>query len=264
MAPKGARKRKADEPEAAPEHEKAPEEPTEDEGEEYDEDEDEDDDSDYARFMHQIKEREQELDKYCMVLGHIELESEDEDEDEEEKGPSMEQLQALPRVYVPKEFETYFGEVGGALEEIGCSDDEDEEELTLPEGMPMFKMRMLNTRHSLPMQAILQDSLKKVDKAMKKQDWPEAFCWWAATTLAAKQESHWYSDTEDPPVVEAIYKKLRTQWLKLREHSDEELGGLVLEGSSKTRNAELDAFLQGLADQILSTDTCDSLPGVVS
>ena len=50
----------------------------------------------------------------------------------------------LLQVYVPSKFETYFGEIGGALEEIGCSDDEEDDEaegLKLPEGVPMFRLR---------------------------------------------------------------------------------------------------------------------------
>lgn len=94
MGPQNGRKRKAEEPEEEVEEAEEESESSEDEGEESDEAE-----TDYSKFMEQIKEKEEQLGKYCMVLGHIEQESdEDEDEDEEEKEPSMEQLQALARV----------------------------------------------------------------------------------------------------------------------------------------------------------------------
>lgn len=96
MAPKSTRKRKAEVPQDAPEPGEAAEDP--DEGEGGDDGDDADNDSDYAKFMQQIKEREQELGKYCMVLGHIEVSSDEDEDEEEEKEPSMEQLEQLARV----------------------------------------------------------------------------------------------------------------------------------------------------------------------
>lgn len=71
--------------------------------------------SDAERFMNELKAKEERLGKYCMVLGTLENDSEeeeDEDEDEEDR-PSMEKLQGLARVYIPKQAEIYYTTVSG-------------------------------------------------------------------------------------------------------------------------------------------------------
>lgn len=39
--------------------------------------------------------------------------------------------------------------------------------------------------------------------------------------MASHREKHWYEDTDVPEDAEAIYKKMRQQWLKLKARSDE-------------------------------------------
>lgn len=93
MGPKGSRKRKAEEPVEAPVEEQPADNSSEDERKE-----DVEPETDYTMFQQQIKQKERQLDKFCVMLSHIEPESEEDDDEEEEKEPTMEQLQALSRV----------------------------------------------------------------------------------------------------------------------------------------------------------------------
>ncbi|WIA20683.1 hypothetical protein OEZ85_005056 [Tetradesmus obliquus] len=234
------------------------------EGESEDEGEDGEDDGEPLNtdiFEAELKQREEELGKHCMVVGALDEEDEEEeeeDEDEDGKQPSLEQLRALARVFVPKKVEEYYAELAVALSKIGGpeseeEDDEDEEGMDPAMKAMMaeagFSFRMLNTRHSYPMQDLLKASLAKADKAIKSNKWEDGFCHWAATVQAARRETHWFQDTDVPEVVEAIYEKLRTQWVKLQKRSDEELGGLVVEGAASSKEA-FSAFLQALADEL--------------
>lgn len=39
--------------------------------------------------------------------------------------------------------------------------------------------------------------------------------------MACHREKHWYEDTDVPKSAEAVYKRMRQQWLKLKARSDE-------------------------------------------
>lgn len=39
--------------------------------------------------------------------------------------------------------------------------------------------------------------------------------------MATHREKHWYEDTDVPAAAEAVYKRMRQQWLKLKARSDQ-------------------------------------------
>ena len=93
-------------------------------------------------------------------------------------------------------------------------------------------------------------------------NWEDAFCYWAGVLYAAKNEPHWYGDSDVPEVVLAIYKHFVKDWKKLRKMSDEELGGLVTEvGAGESVKQQLQWYMQDLVEDMRGADY-DEVPDV--
>ncbi|WIA20642.1 hypothetical protein OEZ85_005022 [Tetradesmus obliquus] len=204
----------------------------------------------HEQFMALVAEKEAELGKHCIVLGQF-----DGDEDE----ATIEDLVGLQKVFVPEQVQDDFIELWSELDDVGNEseeegEDEDEDGSDgLAAFMKAFMGKFLGTQHSGQMQAILSSHLKAVDKAIKAKQWQAGFCRWAAIVMAARRESHWWEDTDKPAAATVIYNKLRTQWGKLKERSDEELGGLVAEGGGCPKEA-LGGYLSGMAEEMRGMD----------
>lgn len=210
-------------------------------------------------FTEQLESRAAELGMTYAMLGGLEPESDDEYDDE--TGPTLAMLQPLKRVFLAKKFDEFFNKLSKSLQQIGCtppgSEDEDEEAAgmgammaSMPESM-RFMFRMLNMRHSYPMQELLKAELAEVDKLIKAGKWEDAFARWFATVMAARQEEHWYGDTDMPEVVTSICKKIKSQWTKIKAQSDKDLGDPSVEGEGAGPvKQEVTAYMNSLMKDV--------------
>lgn len=170
-------------------------------------------------FDAELKVKAEELGKTCIVLnGWSPPEENEDDEDEdyqerEEPQPTLEELRALPKIFILPQASAAMEEVGKELGAVGCDGPDD-------------PFRMTNTASSYDGHDIITKHLKDFDKMMRQKAYKDAFCKLLGITLASAHDDFWYMDTDVPEDVEKIMKKLTAAWGKVWARPDEELGGV--------------------------------------
>ncbi|KAI7841202.1 hypothetical protein COHA_005167 [Chlorella ohadii] len=120
-------------------------------------------------------------------------------EPEDEEGElTLQDFRNTPVVICPAPVEKVFDKILKDLWVAGCDEDDD------PDG----------------------GFSDQVEALLRKPDYPQAFTYLLATTVAAKRDDYWFMDTDAPEEVEELLVKFEKLWSKVLAKSDSELGGV--------------------------------------
>jgi hypothetical protein len=192
------------------------------------------------QYSAELKAKEAATGLSAVLVGRVEYD-EDEEEDEDRE-PTLEQLRAIPVVFVPKqvveEIETldkYVARItlGGELE------DEDD----------FNGFQMTNTASSYTYMDKIDQQFRVIASHKRAKKLNAVFGTLLATTYVFSRRDIWYIDTDIPEQAVRLLKGFATRWKDVLKHTDAELG---INAESRAAVIKmLDSFAQEIKDSPL-------------
>ena len=159
----------------------------------------------YKQYNDEIEKQEKALGKESILLDYIQKPK----KTPKDWLPTIEQLRALPRLFLAKNIYAMF---------VANS-----EKLMMVGGEEQCPIRITTTASSYEGHNLLHRALQPVDKSVKSENWQEALEMVVAVTLPFLGDGFWYQDTDDPETVNKLLKHLGMMWCTVLKHTDEEL-----------------------------------------
>jgi hypothetical protein len=185
-------------------------------------------------FGEEVKEREKERGKKALILGSLDETVEDNEEEEEEEGDdeddddgeddegeddhddlyekeaTIEELRALPIVYLSEEQMVLIDAVQDEMSLIGRDGPDD-------------PFRMTNTADAVAAISFIEETVKKATKSLKGSP-ATSFAHTLGLTMIIIADDFWLCDNDDPAACNKVLKSIRGLWIKLLKLTPAELG----------------------------------------
>ena len=189
------------------------------------------------QYSAELKAKEASTGLSAVLVGHIVRE-----DSEDESDPTLEELRAIPVVYVPNAVVDEVEKLDNYVARISLGGELDPEE-------EFDGFQMTNTASSYTYMDKIDEQFRIIASHKRAKKWPAVFGTLFATTLVFSRRDIWYIDTDIPEHAIRLLKGFATRWKDVLKHTDAELG--IDEESRVALVKMLDAFSKDVKDSPL-------------